>query len=664
MIVSMKKITLISLKSLENELLKAIQELGAVEVIAPTEDNESYSLNSELFSELEGELKRLDNAVESIKPFAKKPGLLTPDPELEKTEIENSKQQAVSVCLDTETINSKIRYIKSEKQKREQQYELLSDWRGLDTEFEKLKNTKHTKILCGYVPRENASLLYELPCALTVLPCDNPKLYPCMIIYHKDQKDELSDKLREIGFSETVFPKELKGDVTQNLNRLHDEISELDGMLAKLNDELSQLSDKMVTLLAAKDVVSSEYERLKAMADILRSKSAFILSGWVREDETQKVENTIKNITDAYYLEISDPKKGDDVPIVTKNNEFVSPFESVVDMYSKPSYKGIDATPLTTPFYILFFGMMLADVGYGLILFIGCLIYEKLKKPRGGMKGLVGVIKWSGLSTAVCGILFGALFGIDIDNIFGTQNVFPLIMDPMQNVMEMLYLSCGLGIAQMLFGIGIKMYMCIKEGDVSAAIYDNLSWILIIVGILGAALIKAPFNTPFIIFAAIGALLIIIFGGRNKAGIMKIFGGLGSLYNITGWVSDIVSYARIFALGLVGGAMGEVFNMIGAMLASAGNGFVHVIFVILAGVVLIAMHLFGLFINTLGAYAHTARLQYVEFFGKFYEPGGRAFKPLSINSSNVRVKDDDNLQKIKTNSFKKFKNKIKITENN
>lgn len=639
MIVSMRKLTLVSLNSLENEIMKAIQELGVVEVIAPDEENEAKILNGELFSQMDAELKRLDTVAGYLKPYTKKPGLLEADPVVDKKALEAAKLCSYELCDRLESINDEITRLKSEITKKKQLISQLSDWLSLDTPLEKLKNTKHTRIICGYSPVSRTNEIYDLPVALNVLPSENTKMNSCIIAVHKSADEGLNEKLREFGFVEVHFPAELHGTAREITERIEHEVTELEKELEKKTSELKLHSDEYITLLTAKDAVNIEYDRLKAMAELLKSKSAFILEGWVREPDIDALRAAIDKITDAYYLETREPSEGEDVPISTDNNKLEKPFESIVDMYSKPAYGGIDATPFMTPFYMLFFGMMLADAGYGLLLFFGLWLFEKLKKPRGGMKGIVGALKWSGAVTFVCGILFGAFFGVDLDVIFGTKDVFPLIMDPMDNVMTMLLISCGLGLLHMLFGIGIKIYMCLRDGDVQAAIFDNLSWIFLIVGIVGFALTKAPYNMPFIIVALLGAMLIIVFGGRNKKGIMRIFGGFGSLYNLTSWLSDTVSYARIFALGLVGGAMGSVFNMIGSMIGSGGSGIGHVICLLLAAVVLAVLHAFSLFINTLSAFAHTARLQYVEFFGKFYEAGGRAFNPLSMNTKSVVLAD-------------------------
>ena len=227
----------------------------------------------------------------------------------------------------------------------------------------------------------------------------------------------------------------------------------------------------------------------------------------------------------------------------------------------------------------------------------------------------------------LCAPFIGTFFGVEWNDLFNTT-VFPLLFDPMTDVMQMMLLSCGLGIVHMYTGIIVKMYMCFRDGDPQSAIFDQLSWMLLLTGLI--LLFAAPaIKTVSLVLIALGGGMLLLFSGRSvKNPILRLGKGLSALYNITGYLSDILSYVRIFALGLVSGAMGMVFNLIGIVI-----GF------ILAAALLIALHMFSLFINTLGAFAHTARLQFIEFFGKFYEADGVKFKPLAMNTDTVNVID-------------------------
>ena len=329
-----------------------------------------------------------------------------------------------------------------------------------------------------------------------------------------------------------------------------------------------------------------------------------------------------------------------------RNSDFVEPFEAVTNLYSRPDPSGIDGTPYMTPFYILLFGMMLSDTGYGLLLLIGGYLFLKLKKPGGMMGSFAKVITWGGLSTVIWGFLTGTFFGLDFDVIFGTTDVFPILVDPMSDPIMMLILCFGLGVLHILFGVSLKIKMSFDAGDWQTAVFDNLSWILIIIGLIMFAGASAVQGLPPVVskiglvLAVIGAVMILLFKGREKKNVVsRTVSGLGELYQVTSYLSDILSYARLFALGIATGVIASVFNQLCGMLMGSPNIILKILGTLIACVLLVGLHLFNLAINTLGAFVHCARLQYVEFYGKFYEAGGRTFQPLGYTAKHVRLTD-------------------------
>ena len=258
------------------------------------------------------------------------------------------------------------------------------------------------------------------------------------------------------------------------------------------------------------------------------------------------------------------------------------------------------------------------------------------------MGGLARVLFWGALSTIVWGVLVGTFFGLDFDVAFGTDNLFPIILDPMTDPIGMLILCFGLGIVHVLFGYGLRIKESFAQGDWQTGIFDNLSWILITVGLLtwlGGPMIGLNFlYYPGIVMAAAGVLLILLFKGRGKRNPLKrMISGLGELYNISSLLSDILSYARLFALGIATGVIASVFNDLCSMLMGSPNIILKILGILIACALLVALHLFNIAINTLGAFVHCARLQYVEFYGKFYESGGRAFRPLGYKTKHVQI---------------------------
>ena len=332
-------------------------------------------------------------------------------------------------------------------------------------------------------------------------------------------------------------------------------------------------------------------------------------------------------------------------------------------LYSRPAYGTIDGTPYMTPFYILLFGLMLSDTGYGLLLMLGSLVYLKYKKPTGMSKGIAKVLFWGGISTVVWGVLCGSFFGITrtdtsggvfttIGQFFDRIGIFPAWIDPMQDSMLMLGLCFGLGIIHIVAGYIVGALDRFRHGDWKSAVFDKISWVLItlglVIGFLPAitGMAGTPVALPDIVTkialgaAALGALLVVLFKGRDKRNPLKrLTSGLGGLYDVTSVLSDILSYARLFALGIATGVIGQVFNMLSNMLTGASNPALKVIGSIGCVVLVVLLHTFNVAINALGAFVHCARLQYVEYYGKFYESGGKEFTPLSYNTKHVQVSE-------------------------
>ena len=405
---------------------------------------------------------------------------------------------------------------------------------------------------------------------------------------------------------------------------------------------LSRLAGDFVVATAGPALESILAGRGSVAAELSRTAATFELHGWVPENRLSDVERAVAGVTDAYCLFTRDPNDDETPPSVVKNNRFVTPFEVVTDLYSRPDPRGMDPTPFMAIPYIVLFGLMLSDSGYGLLLAIGCALFIRLRRPTGMMGGLARVLLWGGLSTIIWGVLVGTVFGLDFDVLLGTDDLFPIILDPMTDPIGMLILCFGLGVVHILFGYGLRVKESFAQGDWQGAVFDTLSWMFIIVGLIagvGGPMVGLGFlQYPGLILAGIGALLILLFKGRGKRNpIKRTISGLGELYNISGVLSDILSYARLFALGIATGVIASVFNDICSMLMGSPNIILKILGVAVACALLVGLHLFNLAINTLGAFVHCARLQYVEFYGKFYEAGGRTFRPLGYKTKHVQI---------------------------
>ena len=387
----------------------------------------------------------------------------------------------------------------------------------------------------------------------------------------------------------------------------------------------------------AADIVNSEISKVLAKSRLSGTEKTVRLTGYIPEKKTAKVEKTLSKYVCAY--DISVPEDPDDVPILLSNNRFADPFESLIGLYSYPKYGTFDPTFILGIFYALFFGMMSADVGYGLVIVIGCLLALKFMKTGIGMSRFLKMFAISGVSCIIMGVLFGGWFG-DLPKQFA-ENILGIngfngpwyLLNPLEEPMTFFVVSLALGFIHLCVGMGIKMAELIRNGKIFSAIFDIGSWYVVYAGIAVLALFKIPW------VLVIGLLMIVLTHGRDKKNpIMKFFSGLLGLYDIVNFMSDILSYSRILALGLSSAVIASVFNI----LATLGGR--SPISIILFPLVFILGHGLNLLLSLLSSFIHSSRLQYVEFFGKFYEDGGRAFAPARHELKYVDV--DTNEDKI------------------
>ena len=400
-----------------------------------------------------------------------------------------------------------------------------------------------------------------------------------------------------------------------------------------LTEELASLASFREGLERASDALSMEQTRAELSGQLLESKRCAVLEGWIPKEKQAEVERVLRDAGCAY--EISEPGPEDEPPVAFKSNKFVQQFNFITEMYGMPAYNSlIDPNPVMAPFFLLFFGMMMGDFGYGLLVTAACAIVIKKLHPKGFFGSLMQVMLWSGMSMMLWGVLFGAYFGDVIaqvsENFFGKRVAIPaVLMDPMTQPLNVLILSFALGLVHIVTGMGVSAWRQIRRGKWFDAVCDVGFWYCIFAGLV-AAILGAGWG----LYLALGGVAgILIFGGRHSPTVIgKITGGLPKLYDVTSYLSDILSYSRLLALGLATSIVASVFNILGTL----GSG---VLGVILFLIVFPVGHAFNLVINILGAFVHSLRLQYIEFFGKFYEGGGRPFAPAVYRTKNYQIKE-------------------------
>ncbi len=640
-IVEMSKLSVIGLNDNKSDVLKELMTLGVCEINSQDEKlsdsewaalierdfDQNSGLNTEMkISEVSSALEVLDKYFTGKKPFIK---CRKPVSEAEFKE-KNSKPEEAEKFADL--VNEKYKKVLSLKAQQTalttEIYE-LKPW--LDYEFNlDMKETRYSSIMHGTFPNSVVTADVESRlsqegsgCVIEVVSKDDKITYAAAVCL-KEDKENILNILRQENFNPVSFA-DIVGTAKENTDVCNSSLKDVESELSEIEKEISRLSENIETLEFYYDDLVIERDKCKILSNILRTEKTFYFDGWVIKSAVEKV----KGVLDKYecYYEVTEPEKGEDMPILLKQNAITDPFQSITDLYSTPSVNDIDPTPFLAPFYFIFFGLMLSDAAYGIILSVGSYILLKRYRLEGIMKRLIKMFMFCGISTFIWGALFGGWFG----DMFG---ISPLWFNPVDEPMRLLVFSLALGGIHIFIGMGLKAYLLLKNGQAIDAVCDIFLWYLLLIGLVVFALGSsiAPIATEIGKWMSIiGALGIILTGGRNKKGLGKIVGGFGSLYGITGYLSDVLSYSRLLALGLATGVVSQVINTLGKMV---GGGILGIIVMV---VVFVIGHIFNFAINTLGTFVHSSRLQYVEFFGKFFDGGGTPFNPFSRKTKYVEI---------------------------
>lgn len=389
-----------------------------------------------------------------------------------------------------------------------------------------------------------------------------------------------------------------------------------------------------------------------------KTAETFVMQGFFPKDNEQQVRDAIAEVTDSVVFNVEDIKDDEFAPTLNKNNSFVKPFEGITNTYTPQNYHEPDPNPVMSVFYFLIFGLMTADIGYGLVLAIAGLFISSRIKQNTGMKSMSKMIGICGFSTILWGVVYGSLFSIDLATVIpNCPDWYPLLPSPSNYPIITMIVSLALGILHLMAGVACNARKLATRHDSLGVIFDALVWEVFFVGVVLLAmkpacnmimdnindamkqpqilaLANAPDLTMVGLYIIAGSLVVVaLTAGRSRKGILgKAMGGFGGVYGVINYFSDIVSYVRIFGLMLSGAVFGFIINQIAAMIMTSVVGY------ILAIILCVFAHLFNLALAVLGAYVHNSRLQYVEFFGKFYEGEGQLFAPLGSGLTYTLIK--------------------------
>ena len=445
-----------------------------------------------------------------------------------------------------------------------------------------------------------------------------------LVMCHGSVKERALSALRDLGFS-TVSFRGMTGTAKENDKALAENLAALEKERQEIEQRIAGLGGKREALLEASDRAAIALRREEAKSRLVGTDKVFLLEGWLPADRCAALEKALEPFTCA--IETREPTEDEypQVPVQLKNNKLTRPLNMVTEMYSLPAYGTLDPNPLMAPFFILFYGIMMADMGYGLLMMIASVIISKKYRPKGTSGELFSLLGLCGISTFIMGALTGGFFGDFLTQLVaivspGTVFALPKLFDPLDDLTMILIGSMALGMVQIVTGMAISLIEKCKRKKFLDAFFEEITWWIVFIGIALLALGKG------VAVLYVGCALVLLGPIVQGKGWGKLTGVFGSLYNhVTGYFGDILSYTRLMALMLAGSVIAQVFNMLAAM---PGNVIAFIIISMLGN----AMN-FGL--NLLGCYVHDLRLQCLEFFNKFYVDGGKPFRPMTLDTEYV-----------------------------
>ena len=649
----MKKIELIAPLTDSKKIIELLQRRGVVE-LSRTEDE---CLEQTNVTAVTGSFDKFRatavQALDTLEKYAPEKTALT-DMLGGRTEVEKHDfgkraaqlEKTMNIANEILRCGRTVTDCDAERQQLAMRCDTLRPWLALDVPLN-FHGTDTTTAFIGTVPYPTTAddLEAKLPEGTSVeVVLATKEQTNLFVLCCDDAAQECEDGLRKLMFatlgeSEKFTPAEL----TEQLNKRSEELGKKRDTAEK---RIIELAESRKDLKFAVDYLTMRKDKYDALNSLGFTESTFVLTGFIPEKYCDSLRKEIEEKHVA-YIEFTDPSEDEEVPVLLENGRFSAPLEGITKMYAMPSKGDVDPTPVMAFFYYLLFGMMLSDAGYGILMVIGTMIALKKFKLEDSMRKTLIMFRNCGISTVIWGALFGSWFG-DIVQVVGKQffdkdiGSIALWFQPLDDPIKLLLFSFGIGILHLFLGVAVAFYMSWRDGRKLDAIFDAVPIYLIILGVapLGAGILTEVPSTlktvgGYMLIA--GVVLLVLTAGRSSKNIFgKLFGGLYALYNTaTGWLSDILSYSRLLALGLATGSIASVINLIGTMPEN------KIIKLVLLVVVFVIGHTANLAINLLGAYVHTDRLQFVELFSKFYTGGGREFEPLTVNTKYLKFKEEN-----------------------
>ncbi|MCR5237501.1 MAG: V-type ATP synthase subunit I [Lachnospiraceae bacterium] len=669
-VLPMKHMTICAKRQDRKSILEYLQRLEAVEIISNDIDDTDavfsrmdVSASSQLFTK---NAAQADKALEILAAAAPEKGSLlsafagrTPITVSEYEANAKERDTLMKIVTDILRLDKEQTEAKADVPRITTQIEALTPWSTLEYPLS-FAGTKKTAAFIGTFPErvteaEIAELLAKNApdveaIDISIITAED-NFTSVFISCLKSDKNAIDDALRRMNFqrppvSDLVPAAQIEAYEKERTAALE--------KIDSTRERIASYADKRDDIKFISDYFSMRAAKYEVLGTLEQSKRIFVVEGYVPAKDAEALENALMSRYEL-AIEMSDPDPSEDVPVLLKNGPFAGPMEGVIESYSMPGKGELDPTTPVACFYYILFGMMLSDFAYGAVMSIATFVLiKKMKNMEQSMRKTLTMFFYCGIGTMLSGVLFGSYFGdaptVIAKTFFGKDLAIPKVIDPLSQPMKMLVLCFAIGIIHLFAGLIINFYTAMKTKRYVDAISDSILWLLLVGGLilfgLTTDMVTGMFGLDKIspaagnvgkVMAVIGAIGIILMDGReSKNWFKRTLKGLYGLYGVTSYLSDLLSYSRLLALGLATSVISSVFNQMGSMVA--GTPVIGVIFFIL---IFLVGHVLNLAINALGAYVHANRLQYVEFFSKFYSGGGRKFTPFSINTKYIKFKEDN-----------------------
>ena len=634
-IVKMKKLRVMALAECREDLLGGLQHLGCVEISEPNLSDPAWSAllrrGSSSLAQTRTEIADAHTALAAIKQYAKvKDGLFIQRRQVSEQEFldPTGKEQAKAVSQKIGGALREISRLQGDEARLTARRQALTPWASLDMPLE-LEGTAHARFRLMVCPSGTdigavRIALADVAAELYEVSADKQQTY-VLLLCHRAEEETAQELLRPFNFSAVAFPG-TTGTAAENMDAL-------DQSLADNKKAQEAAAAAIVQDAKSRDVLRMYLDQLRAEAEkdasaerLLTDGTILFVEGWAPAESLREVEKLLQSMDCAWEAEDPAPEEIHDVPVRLKNNWLTKPLNMVTEMYSLPAYNNVDPNPLMAPFFILFYGIMMADMGYGLLMFLAGFFISRKYRPKGTMGHLFGLMTLCGVSTFIMGAITGGFFGDFLTQVVllttGREFALPALFTPLDDTLMILLGSMALGLVHIITGMAISFVRKLQNGAVLDAVFEEVTWWVVFLGIGLTAL----GITNLVLY--LGILLVVAGPLITGKGFGKVTGIFASLYNhITGYFGDILSYSRLMALMLAGSVIAQVFNTLGAI---PGN---IIVFIIIS----MAGNALNFALNLLGCYVHDLRLQCLEFFNKFYEDGGKPFRPLAMDTKYVDI---------------------------